>query len=250
MGACLLHKRQVLIIEQDTKNEKIVNVEEPGQAIRFGICIPNRKARLRRIRKNLLQILNATIRRNTGGMCKMKATGIVRRIDDLGRIVIPKEIRRTLRIREGDPLEIYTEKDGEVIFKKYSPMGDLEGFAGEICESLHKTIGATCAICDRDGVIAAAGGRRRELLDKPISPALERVMENRGVYVQGEGAAPLPVTEAADSPEAALAAPILSAGDVMGCVVLLAQEGRSNPGETERKLAEMVAGFLGRQMEE
>ena len=178
----------------------------------------------------------------------MKATGIVRRIDDLGRIVIPKEIRRTLRIREGDPLEIYTEKDGEVIFKKYSPMGDLDSFAGEICESLHKTAGVTSVICDRDSVIAAAGPGRRELLEKPISAALEQVMEQRGVYTAEDGGAAVPVTELEGAPVSSVAAPILSAGDVMGCVVFVAQPGRA-VGDTERKLAELVAGFLGRQME-
>ena len=106
----------------------------------------------------------------------MKATGIVRRIDDLGRVVIPKEIRRTLRIREGDPLEIYTEKDGEVIFKKYSPMGELSSYAAEICESLYKSTGGTVAVCDRDSMIAVSGGGKKELLEKPVSKALEEVM--------------------------------------------------------------------------
>lgn len=109
----------------------------------------------------------------------MKATGIVRRIDDLGRVVIPKEIRRTLRIREGDPLEIYTEKDGEVIFKKYSPMGELSSYAAEICESLYKSTGGTVAVCDRDSMIAVSGGGKKELLEKPVSKALEEIMENR-----------------------------------------------------------------------
>ena len=95
----------------------------------------------------------------------MKATGIVRRIDDLGRVVIPKEIRRTMRIREGDPLEIYTDTDGQVIFKKYSPMGELSEFAAQICDALHKTTGGIAAVCDRDAVIAVAGGGKRELLD-------------------------------------------------------------------------------------
>ena len=107
----------------------------------------------------------------------MKATGIVRRIDDLGRVVIPKEIRRTLRIREGDPLEIYTEKDGEVIFKKYSPMGELSSYAAEICESLYKSTGGTVAVCDRDSMIAVSGGGKKELLEKPVSKALEEIME-------------------------------------------------------------------------
>ena len=108
----------------------------------------------------------------------MKATGIVRRIDDLGRVVIPKEIRRTLRIREGDPLEIYTEKDGEVIFKKYSPMGDLTEFAAQICESMGKNTGHIAAVCDRDAIIAVYGAQRRELIDNHCSQELERLMES------------------------------------------------------------------------
>ena len=170
--------------------------------------------------------------------------------DDLGRIVIPKEIRRVLRIREGDPLEIFTEKDGEVIFKKYSPMGELSAFAAQICESLHKTTGAVSVICDRDTVIAVSGGNRKELLEKRISPALEQLMENRGMYRAGEGES-VPVAEGTDTPVVSAAAPILSAGDVMGCVLFAAGEKTSAPcGETELKLAQMVSGFLGKQMEE
>ena len=99
----------------------------------------------------------------------MKATGIVRRIDDLGRVVIPKEIRRTLRIREGDPLEIYTERDGEVIFKKYSPMGDLTELAAQICESIVKNTGHIAAVSDRDSIIAVAGASKRDLMAKAKS---------------------------------------------------------------------------------
>ena len=179
----------------------------------------------------------------------MKATGIVRRIDDLGRVVIPKEIRRVLRIREGDPLEIFTERDGEVIFKKYSPMGELAEFAGQICDSLHKTTGAIAAICDRDTIIAAAGGGRRELLEKRISPALEQIMENRGVY-GADGTATLPVAEGNDMLCIAVAAPILSAGDVLGCVIFVSAKDTDAFGDTEQKLAQTVAGFLGKQMEE
>ena len=109
----------------------------------------------------------------------MKATGIVRRIDDLGRVVIPKEIRRTLRIREGDPLEIYTEKDGEVIFKKYSPMGDLTEFAAQICESMGKNTGHIAAVCDRDAIIAVYGAQRRELIDNHCSQELERLSRGK-----------------------------------------------------------------------
>ena len=179
----------------------------------------------------------------------MKATGIVRRIDDLGRVVIPKEIRRVLRIREGDPLEIFTEKDGEVIFKKYSPMGELSDFAAQICESLHKTTGAAAAICDRDSIIAAAGGCKRELMEKRISAQLEQIMENRSVY-GAEGRATMPVAEGEDALCTAVAAPILSAGDVLGCVLFVAPRNAEPFGVTEQKLAQTVAGFLGRQMEE
>ena len=179
----------------------------------------------------------------------MKATGIVRRIDDLGRVVIPKEIRRVLRIREGDPLEIFTEKDGEVIFKKYSPMGELAEFACQICDSLHKTTGASAAICDRDTVIAAAGSGKKELLEKRISPALEQVMENRGVF-GSEGKTLMPVVEGNEAICVSVAAPILSAGDVLGCVLFTAGKDAVPFGETEQKLAQTVAGFLGKQMEE
>ena len=178
----------------------------------------------------------------------MKATGIVRRIDDLGRVVIPKEIRRTMRIREGDPLEIYTERDGEVIFKKYSPMGELSDFAGQICDSLFKTTGSTAAICDRDSIIAAAGASRKELLDKRISAQLEEIMEKRGLY-SADFRVSLPVCEGGDQC-VSVAAPILSAGDVLGCVIFTAPRDSAAHGDTESKLAQTVAGFLGKQMEE
>ena len=123
----------------------------------------------------------------------MKATGIVRRIDDLGRVVIPKEIRRTMRIREGDPLEIFTDKDGELIFKKYSPIGELGDYAAQICDSMRRATDNIAAICDRDAVIAVAGGARRELLDKPISGQLGELMEERSIYRRGPGTGALPV---------------------------------------------------------
>ena len=116
----------------------------------------------------------------------MKATGIVRRIDDLGRVVIPKEIRRTMRIREGDPLEIYTDKDGGVIFKKYSLMGGLTEFAGQLCETLNRTSGHVCVITDRDSCIAVSGAPRKELMDKQVSQELERLMEGRQIYQHKE----------------------------------------------------------------
>ena len=146
----------------------------------------------------------------------MKATGIVRRIDDLGRVVIPKEIRRTMRIREGDPLEIYTSREGEVIFKKYSLLGGVEDFAAELCETMSRSTGSVCAVTDRDTVIAVAGGSKRELMGKRITPELEQIMESRKIYqYTGEGQ-PLQVTEGIDSLLTTVAAPILAEGDLLG----------------------------------
>ena len=179
----------------------------------------------------------------------MKATGIVRRIDDLGRIVIPKEIRRTMHIREGDPLEIYTDKDGGVIFKKYSPVGELSVFAGQICEALQKAVGGVAAVYDRDAVIAVAGAPKRELLDKRLSPELEALMELRGVYRTEANVPPVPAVRNDDRYSVAVAAPILAEGDVLGCVAFLAGADTPPAGETEEKLAAATAGFLGRQME-
>ena len=178
----------------------------------------------------------------------MKATGIVRRIDDLGRVVIPKEIRRTLRIREGDPLEIYTEKDGEVIFKKYSPMGELADFAGQMCETLNKTGGFPTAIADRDSIIAVCGIPKRELLSRPVTPDLEQIMEGRQIYRRAGGDPPIAVSEGAEKYAVSVAAPIIAEGDVMGCVIFFSENGAPG-GEVEYKLAQTVAGFLGRQME-
>ncbi|MBR6748505.1 MAG: AbrB/MazE/SpoVT family DNA-binding domain-containing protein [Clostridia bacterium] len=180
----------------------------------------------------------------------MKATGIVRRIDDLGRVVIPKEIRRTMRIREGDPLEIYTDRDGEVIFKKYSPMGEFSLFAAQLCETLHKTSGYASAVCDRDTVIAVSGPVRRETAERRLSEETMRVCEERQLYCWREGEEKLPVVAGADGCFAALIAPIISGGDVAGAVVFLGTEGTPAPGETEAKLAQTVAGFLSRQMED
>jgi AbrB family transcriptional regulator (stage V sporulation protein T) len=178
----------------------------------------------------------------------MKATGIVRRIDELGRIVIPKEIRRTMRIREGDPLEIFTSHDGEVIFKKYSLMGGMSECASQLCETLYKTTGAPTLITDRDTIIAVSGLPKRDTLEKHISAPLESIMEGRSIYQYKEGNR-LPVVENGAGPEVATAAPILTGGDVMGCVVFAARDGSPAGGETELKLAQTASGFLGRHME-
>ena len=177
----------------------------------------------------------------------MKATGIVRRIDDLGRVVIPKEIRRTMRIREGDPLEIFTDKDGEVIFKKYSPIGELSNFAAQICESLHKSTDAIAAVCDRDSIIAISGGARRELMDKRVSASLEHIMEARSAF-RHEGGSALHAVESDDRYCISVAAPIISEGDILGCVLFISPNGAAG-SDIELKLAQTVASFLGKQME-
>ena len=152
-------------------------------------------------------------------------------------------------ISGGDPLEIYTEKDGEVIFKKYSPMGEMSAFAEQICESMHKTAEYPAAVCDRDSVIAAAGAGRKDLLDRHLSAELEELMEGRRAYKAEPGGKRIPVTDSESSPAAAVAVPILSEGDVLGCVVFLERPDGVKAGDTELKLATTVSGFLGKQME-
>ena len=177
----------------------------------------------------------------------MKATGIVRRIDDLGRVVIPKEIRRTMRIREGDPLEIYTDREGEVIFKKYSPIGELSAFAAQYADT-------AVVISDRDAVIASAGVSRKEYADKSLSEELEMVIENRGMYVWREGSERIPVIADGTGHYVSCAMPIISEGDVVGCVVSLSESGSERSrdslnSDVEAKLVMTAAGFLGRQLE-
>lgn len=179
----------------------------------------------------------------------MKATGIVRRIDDLGRVVIPKEIRRTMRIREGDPLEIYTDADGEVIFKKYSPMGELSEFTSQYAEVLYRATNMPVVITDRDHVISVVGIPKRDAYEKRISQELELIMENRASYIaDGAGSSLVPIDGL--QREAAAAFPIVGGGDVTGCVILLTTEPHAAPGTTEVKLAQVAANFLGKQTEE
>ncbi|MBQ9745461.1 MAG: AbrB/MazE/SpoVT family DNA-binding domain-containing protein [Clostridia bacterium] len=182
----------------------------------------------------------------------MKATGIVRRIDDLGRVVIPKEIRRTMRIREGDPLEIYTDREGEVIFKKYSPIGELMDFAAEYAETLYKTCNMPVAVCDRDCIIACAGVPKKEFLEKKNSAALEKIIEGRSLYTDEKAAEKVHLTEESESCHISCAMPIFTEGDVIGCVMSLAGEsakGERLGYETEAKLIQTAASFLGRQLE-
>lgn len=178
----------------------------------------------------------------------MKATGIVRRIDDLGRIVIPKEIRRTMRIHEGDPLEIFTESNGTVIFKKYSPIGELGEFAAQYAESLSKSTGKPACITDKDNVIAVSGLPKKELREKKISEDLEKIMKSKLVYTASSGAKSIQIMDDSDKYEAGVVAPIVYDGDSIGTVIFIA-ESESQVGEVESKLAETAAGFLGKTME-
>lgn len=183
----------------------------------------------------------------------MKATGIVRRIDELGRVVIPKEIRRTLRIREGDPLEIFVDREGGVILKKYSMIGELADFAREYVESLHQSVGGTAAICDRDSFIAVSGSGKRELIDKPVHEEIEAVMKKRLKVCANasEGKALVRVTAEDDGEKysSQIIIPIISSGDAIGAVVLLSKDEGKVFGETEEKVCETAAGFMGKQME-
>ena len=183
----------------------------------------------------------------------MKATGIVRRIDDLGRVVIPKEIRRTMRIREGDPLEIYTDREGEVIFKKYSPVGEMQSFAAEYADTLQKTSAMPIFICDRDAVIAVSGASKREYLERRISNGLEEIVESRSLYVRDKGREPIAVINDGGAHYVNCAMPILSEGDIVGCIVSAWQYDMSTndkiSNEIESKLIQTAGMFLGKQME-
>lgn len=183
----------------------------------------------------------------------MKATGVVRRIDDLGRIVIPKEIRKVLRIKEGDPIEIFTGREGEVILKKYSPIGELSEFASTYAETLAKTTGHIACITDKDTVIAVSGGAKKELLEQNISKELEKLMDEREVFTSNKNNdISIPIVKN-DNQERRLNSqviyPIISQGDVIGSVILLSKEQNKKMNETEVKLAQSAAGFLSSQME-
>jgi len=180
----------------------------------------------------------------------MKATGIVRRIDDLGRVVIPKEIRRTLRIREGDPLEIFVDRDGEVILKKYSPIGELGEFAKEYADSLSETLGHITLITDRDVVIAAGGPSKKDFLEKAVAIEVERAMENRQTIVNEQSGEYEVTRDRTEQLGSRVIVPIVSGGDPIGAVMILSRDDKVRMGELETKMAETAAGFLGKQMEQ
>ena len=183
----------------------------------------------------------------------MKATGVVRRIDDLGRVVIPKEIRKTLRVREGDPLEIFTDSEGQIILKKYSPIGELSEFATEYAETLSKTTGHIACITDKDTIIAVSGGSKKEFLEQNVSNELEQLMEEKEVYTSKENSdVSMPITKN-DTNErkynSQVVYPIISNGDTIGTVILLSKDTNIKMNEVEKKVAQSAATFLGSQME-
>lgn len=182
----------------------------------------------------------------------MKATGIVRRIDDLGRVVIPKEIRRTLRIREGDPLEIFTDREGEIILKKYSPIGELSVFAQQYAESLAQTLGCLVAVCDMDQIVASAGNGRKDLEEQYISKELSNVLIGRkNLLFPGEEKRAVKITaEQEEDYSSQIIYPIICEGDVIGGVVLLMKDEKKKLTIAEQKAAGCAAEFLGRQMEQ
>ena len=182
----------------------------------------------------------------------MKATGVVRRIDDLGRIVIPKEIRKTLRIKEGDPLEIFTDKSGEVILKKYSPIGELSEFATGYAETLARTTGHIACITDKDTVVAVSGGSKKEFLEQTLSKELEEIMDNKEVYANSANEEALPITNNDNKEKkynSQVIYPIISQGDVIGSVILLSKDQNTKMVDSDMKVVESAAGFLGSQME-
>lgn len=182
----------------------------------------------------------------------MKATGIVRRIDDLGRIVVPKEIRRTLRIREGDPLEIYTNREGEIVLKKYSPVGDLGEFAACYAQALAQTTSALVCITDRDDVIAAAGSGKKNLEGEALSPKVQALIEKRGTFAVTDESGVFPITEKEPRQEykAAVISSILCNGDCQGAVMILEKNVDDSRLEQLKLLAMSAATFLGKNMEQ
>lgn len=178
----------------------------------------------------------------------MKATGIVRRIDDLGRVVIPKEIRRTMRIREGDPLEIYTSNDGEVIFKKYSPIGEMGEQASQVADIMHRLAGCPVAIFDRDHVVSISGAAKKEWNARRVSPELEELMEKRKIYYAEDGTHGMMPAEGVER-NAVACLPIISAGDVTGAVAFLDDGSGTTINHCQKTLIQAASQFLGRQLE-
>jgi len=184
----------------------------------------------------------------------MRATGIVRRIDELGRVVIPKEIRRTLRIREGDPLEIFTDHDGEVVLKKYSPIGEIATIAKDYTDSLYRTLGHVTLISDRDAVVSASGSTKKDYMEKGLSQEVDQIMQSRQLQMLNlsSGARMIPITpdDRSDNYSAQIIAPIIADGEIIGSLILLSRGSGVQMSEVDQKVAETTANIVGRQMEQ
>ena len=184
----------------------------------------------------------------------MRATGIVRRIDELGRVVIPKEIRRTLRIREGDPLEIFTDHDGEVVLKKYSPIGEIAAIAKDYTDSLYRTLGHVTLISDRDAIVSASGSAKKDYIEKGLSQEVDQIMQARQLQMLNlsSGARMVPITsdDRSDLYSSQIIAPIIADGEIIGSLILLSRESGVQMSEVDQKVAETTANIVGRQMEQ
>ena len=180
----------------------------------------------------------------------MKQAGIVRRIDDLGRVDIPKEIRRRLKIREGDPLEVYTENEGEVILRKYSPMGEMKYFVKKYIEALAQSMGKVVCITDRDEIIAVSGANSKGLLGVRISRKLEEILDKRRLVIAAEEDDKfINIIESDYDYNEYIICPIISEGDVVGSIIILNKENKEKLGETEIKMVNCAVLFLGKQFE-
>ncbi len=184
----------------------------------------------------------------------MRATGIVRRIDELGRVVIPKEIRRTLRIREGDPLEIYTDHDGEVVLKKYSPIGEIAAIAKDYTDSLYRTLGHITLISDRDAIVAVSGASKRDQWEKALSAEVESIMQNRVTVLKnlsdGERMLPIVSDDQIEQYTAQIVSPILADGEIVGGLILVNRDSGAKMTNVDLKVAETTSAIIGRQMEQ
>lgn len=185
----------------------------------------------------------------------MKATGIVRRIDELGRIVIPIEIRRTMNIREGDPLEIFVDRDGEVILKKYSAIAELGTFVQAIVDSLHESTGLMAVMTDRDEVVTVAGAPPREFMEKRVGSIVLRAMEERESFRFLPEDHNHPGSVIGEDAERCIFAsevivPVIVGGDPLGAIILGSKDSERPVGDIEMKLSQSAAGFLSRHMEE
>jgi len=180
----------------------------------------------------------------------MKATGIVRRIDDLGRVVIPKEIRRTMRIREGDPLEIYTNSDGEVIFKKYSAISEMSENAVYVADIMYKIAGCPVVVFDKDHVVASSGVSKKEFAERRVTGQLEELMDSRSQYYRTKEMMNTKFCGAEGVEKAAIAAvPIISAGDIAGAVVFLETAPNTEVTDLQKSLINASSQFLAKQIE-